>query len=80
MSEWQVVSIVLSLGLIAQEWAHRRERKDLLNRIMAKDYGEYREGDKPPHSGHVGNAFRERLGRRQDMSVSPGGIDHGHES
>ncbi len=42
MTEWQVVSLLLALGLVVQEWAHRRERRDLLNRLMVdKGHREY---------------------------------------
>mgnify|MGYP000964662932 CR=1 FL=1 len=45
-----VMSCVMSAALIIQEIRHDRERKDLLNRIMARDYAEYQamSGGRPP--------------------------------
>jgi hypothetical protein len=40
--------IVLSVLFIVREIITLRERKDLYNRIMAKDLTEYQQIDKPP--------------------------------
>ena len=38
---------ILAALLVIQDILHRCERKDLYNRIMSKDYKEYKTADKP---------------------------------
>lgn len=59
MTEWQVVASLLALTLAAQEWAHRRERRDLLDRLMVdKGHTAYLGEDKPPANQGRGSMIR----------------------
>lgn len=59
MTDWQVVSLLLAVGFVAQEWAHRKERRDLLNRLMVdKGHTEYFAEDKPKHPETRGSTIR----------------------
>lgn len=55
--------IYLLVGLIVyialSEYLHYVERKDLYDRIMAKDYTEYKTRDKPPRS--IKNIIRQKM-------------------
>ena len=50
MIETVILGCVMSAALVIQEIRHDRERKALLNRIMARDYAEYqaKSGGRPP--------------------------------
>ena len=50
MIEAVILGCVMSAALVIQEIRHDRERKALLNRIMARDYAEYQamSGGRPP--------------------------------
>ncbi len=51
-----LVSIVLALLIVWREVVHDREMRDLLNRIMARDYNDYLRGSQgrpPPRTGNV---------------------------
>lgn len=39
--------VILALCIVLQQLLHMRERKDLYNRIMSKDLGEYRANLEP---------------------------------
>lgn len=43
---------IFAVLLVAQALLHRYERKDLYNRIMSRDYKDYKTADKP-HPKHV---------------------------
>lgn len=43
---------IFAVLLVAQALLHRYERKDLYNRIMSRDYKDYKTMDKP-HPKHV---------------------------
>lgn len=44
--------------LVWRERVHDRERQDLLDRLMARDYNQYREGQEENSSGAVRNWLR----------------------
>ncbi len=50
MIEAAILGCVMSAALIFQAYRHEKERRDLLNRIMARDYAEYQamNGRPPP--------------------------------
>jgi len=51
-----LTTVMLIILLIWREITHDRERRDLLNRIMAKDYNDYArniQGKSPPKVGGV---------------------------
>ncbi len=52
MIEAAILGCVMSAALIFQAYRHEKERRDLLNRIMARDYAEYQamNGRSPPKS------------------------------
>lgn len=52
MIEAAILGCVMSAALIFQAYRHEKERRDLLNRIMARDYAEYQamNGRPPPKS------------------------------
>lgn len=37
----QFVICAALVAFVVREWQHHKERTDLLNRLMARDYGEY---------------------------------------
>lgn len=79
MTETLVVAILSIAALVAQEVLHRRERKDLLNRIMSRDYRDYQAGQEKPEPGSVSNPLLAALKRNHDPAVRPGGVNHGPE-
>jgi len=57
------IIVLLLLYIISQERRHQAERRDLYNRIMAKDYEEYKE---PVAEGkQYKNAIRRRMEEMQ---------------
>lgn len=45
------IIVALILLMVIQEVRHQEERKDLTDRLMAKDFGEYKSLSKPRASG-----------------------------
>ena len=52
MLEALIFGFIIAAALIFQAYRHEKERRDLLNRIMARDYAEYQamKGRPPPKS------------------------------
>ncbi len=44
-----IVAVIFAVILVGLEVLHYKERKDLCNRIMSKDYKEYKNIDNKPH-------------------------------
>lgn len=56
-----ILLITLVLLNITQAIIHSVERKDMLNRLMSRDYTEYKQGDNPPK--HIPSAHNRVLNR-----------------
>jgi len=61
-----IISIILIILLITLEIVHYYERKDLYNRIMAKDYVEYKHDGKLPT---VKNIIKRNLQKQRDANT-----------
>lgn len=63
------IIIILALTLGIQSGIHARERKDLYNRIMAKDLREYQEGtgERQPPKPSKGNPIKRVLDKQYDL-------------
>ena len=61
-AQWLLVvfleAVLAAVALAWREKTHDRERKDLLDRLMAKDYSEYHESRQPAAPGGVRNWLR----------------------
>jgi hypothetical protein len=67
--------MVLTCALLIQGYSHNVERKDLLNRIMAKDLQEYRQtvNKSPPPKG--GNFIKAGLKKHREAMIQDAGSD-----
>lgn len=69
--EYYMLIAVIVLSYIAiwvLEARHKRERDDLLNRIMARDYNEYVHTVKPGPAVSQRNSYKEALLRAEKMN------------
>lgn len=51
------------LVFVLQEIRHQKERQNLLNRIMARDYHDYAVSERPKSPGKSGNFVQESIER-----------------
>lgn len=59
-----IIVICLLFGIIiVQDMGHRRERKDLYNRIMARDLSEYKAGGK---ARYVPNLLKRNMEKNRE--------------
>lgn len=75
MTETLAVAIVAIAALVGQAGLHHRERKDLLNRIMLPNYGDYQASQQPQTGGSASNPLRQALIRVHDPAVTAGGME-----
>lgn len=71
MSEYILLFLLFVCFILVREWAHQRERKELCDRLMAKDLTEYRKPEKrekkdPYISQHKRMIEAWRRGERDD--------------
>ena len=79
MTDALVVALAGITALVVQAVLHARERKDLLDRLMSRDFGEYKDGQAkatPPKESSA-NVFRRELTKYQTPGVVSKGVDHG---
>jgi hypothetical protein len=57
-----IVNLILFAVIILQQSLHFIERRDMCNRLMSKDYTEYR-SDKIPPRNHIPSAHEQTLKR-----------------
>jgi hypothetical protein len=60
-----MVEIILAIVIIIQSIFHYVERRDMCNRLMSKNYTEYRQSDSSPPS-HISSAHDRVLKRWRD--------------
>lgn len=56
-----IVIVALIITNVIQAFIHYFERRDMLNRLMSKNYTEYRQDDTPPR--HIPSAHERTLNR-----------------
>lgn len=65
-----IVNLVLITAILIQQLLHYIERRDMYNRLMCKDYAEYKNTDTPPVK-HIPSAHSKVLRKWRDK----GGVE-----
>ena len=65
-----IVNLVLITVILIQQLLHYFERRDMYNRLMCKDYAEYKTIDTPPRK-HIPSAHSKVLRKWRDK----GGVE-----
>ena len=60
-----IVAFAFMVIILFQEYLHYKERQDLYNRIMAKDYIEYKAADGTPPKGR--NGIKKNLEKAKNL-------------